>query len=418
MSKSFANITRLFSTSPSQAASRALQVSRSDLIALVLSLVGILAGVWVSVNIFEDMPHLEDEIAYVWQANVLAEGDLKIPSPPFKESFLVPFVVDHQGYRFGKYPIGWPLLLSVGVRLGLRTWVNPLLGGLAIWLTYRLGKRIFGSPTGLLAAALTAASPFFLMNTGSLLSHPLGLVLSIAFGLTWLDAFGKVSGPRRWPSTLLSALCLGLLVLVRPFSAVAVAFPFALYGLYLLVRGDGKTRLHLLAMGGLTLALALLHFLWQYAVTGDPLLNPYTLWWPYDKVGFGPGVGVTETGHTLRQAWVNTRYSLQIGWRDLFGWGNYSWIFLPFGLWAARRDVRGFLLALVYPSLVVFYLAYWVSSWLFGPRYFYEGLFSLTLISAAGIVYLAGWPLGDNQPGARPAWLNPGSLFQSVFRRA
>jgi len=40
--------------------------------------------------------------------------------------------------------------------------------------------------------------------------------------------------------------------------------------------------------------------------------------------------------------------------------------------------------ALVFPSLVVVYLAYWIGSSLFGPRYFYEGLYSLTVFSAAG----------------------------------
>jgi hypothetical protein len=38
-------------------------------------------------------------------------------------------------------------------------------------------------------------------------------------------------------------------------------------------------------------------------------------------------------------------------------------------------------------------MAYWIGSWLFGPRYYYEGLFSITLMSAAGIAWLAGWPV-------------------------
>jgi hypothetical protein len=41
-------------------------------------------------------------------------------------------------------------------------------------------------------------------------------------------------------------------------------------------------------------------------------------------------------------------------------------------------------------------MAYWVGAWVFGPRYYFEGLFSLTLISGAGIAWLAGWPI---QPG-------------------
>jgi hypothetical protein len=150
-----------------------------------------------------------------------------------------------------------------------------------------------------------------------------------------------------------------------------------------------------LAVGGLALVVGGLNFLWQYAVTGDPLLNPYTLWWPYDKVGFGPGVGRTELGHSLHLARNNTRFNLRVGYSDLFGWGRYSWMFLPFGLAAAiiRKNWRAILIAMVFPSLVVFHLAYWVGAWLYGPRYYYEGLFSLTIISAAGIAWLAGWPI-------------------------
>jgi hypothetical protein len=46
----------------------------------------------------------------------------------------------------------------------------------------------------------------------------------------------------------------------------------------------------------------------------------------------------------------------------------------------------------------VLYLAYWIGSWLLGPRYYYEGLVSLTLTSAAGIAWLAGWPISPGKP--------------------
>jgi hypothetical protein len=379
---------------------------RFEIVAVFLSLVGFLAAALVTWRVFEAVPHLEDEIAYVWQANVLAQGKITIPSPPHEKSFLVPFVVDYQGERFGKYPLGWPVMLALGVLANARGLVNPLLSGLGVWLTYLVGKRVFGAPVGLLAAALTVVSPFFLMNSGSLLSHPLGLALSAAFVLVWLKGFAEPGVLPRWPLTILAAVLLGALILTRPFTAVGVALPFALHGAYLFLfsRGDParlrQLRLHLPVMALIILALASLHFLWQYLVTGDPFLNPYTLWWDYDKVGFGPGHGHSEKGHTLRQAWVNTRYSLQVGARDLFGWGSYSWILLPFGAWAALRRRQAWLVGVVFPVLVVLYLSYWVGADLFGPRYYYEGLFTLTIFSAAGLGLLAGWPLTKDRRAA------------------
>jgi len=372
-------------------------MSRPDRIALLLSLLAILAAYGVSVHIFERMAHLEDEMAYAWEAQAIARGRLILPSPPNPKSFLIPFVVDYNGQRFGKYPPGWPALLAVGERLGVRYLVNPLLAGLGVWLTYRLGKRLLGQAVGLLAAFLTLTSPFFLINSGSLLSHPFGLVLSEAFALAWLDAFADPITPQRWLPTLVAALSLGTLAFTRPLTAAAVGLPFAVHGLYLLIRGDWDTRRRLIVLGLIVLALASLIYVWQYAVTGDPFLNPYTLWWKYDKIGFGPGIGREPEGHTLRQAWINTRFGLRVGAADLFGWGRFSWVFLPFGLWVIRHNWKAWLVAAVFPSLFVFYLAYWIGASLFGPRYYFEGLYSLTLLSGAGIAFLAGWP---TRPGA------------------
>jgi hypothetical protein len=377
-------------------------MSRADRIALLLSLLAVLVTYLVTDRIFERLPHIEDEIAYAWQAEAVAGGRLTVPSPAAPKSFLVPFVVDYHGQRFSKYPPGWPALLGIGVLFGARWLVNPLLAGLAVWLAYRLGKRVSTETVGLLTAGLTLTSPFFLMNSGSLLSHPFGLVLSEAFALAWLDAWDARRVNPWWP-TMTAALSMGMLALTRPLTAVAVAFPFAFHGLYLLVRGDRQTRRRLVVFGLATLGLAGLLFVWQFAVTGDPRINPYTLWWPYDKIGFGPGVGRLESGHTLYQAWINTKFSLYVGAHDLFGWGKYSWIFLPFGVVAAVRYRMGkvLLLGSVIVSLAVFYLAYWIGSSLFGPRYFYEGLFSLTLLSALGIAWLAGWPVRPGEPWRR-----------------
>jgi 4-amino-4-deoxy-L-arabinose transferase-like glycosyltransferase len=375
---------------------------RSDVLALLLAILGMLASAIVTQRVFEGIPHIEDEIAYVWQAKALVDGHLTIPSPPDEHSFLVPFVVDYAGLRFGKYPPGWPALLAIAIRLGIRLWINPLLAGLGVWLTYLLGKKIFAELVGLLAAGLTVTSAFFLMNSGSLLSHPFGLVLSALFALGWLESFW-VARPRdpiidpgrkrkQWVYAMLAALSLGLLILTRPLTALAVALPFAIHAAYLLVRGDAPTRLRLGVVGAVLVGFVGLYLLWQFALTGDALLNPYTLWWPYDRIGFGPGHGRGPAGHTLHLAWINTRNSLQAGSHDLFGWFGLSWVFLPLGLWATRRNTRGLLIGSVAVSLVLLYMAYWIGATLFGPRYYYEGLYSATLLSAAGIAWLAGWP--------------------------
>lgn len=371
--------------------SKRVRLSATDSLAIVISLATLLATAIIGWKVFEHLPHIEDEIAYVWQAKIIARGDLTLPSPNCPRCFLVPFVVDYNGLRFGKYPIGWPVLLSFAVSLGKRAWLPPILAGANIWLLYRLCKKIVDSKTALLAAFLTASSPFFLMNASSLLAHNWGLFLALAFILGWFDSvFDTPNLLPAWLPPMVSALSLGALALTRPLTAIGVAIPFFIHGLIIVCGKNTAMRKKIMAIAlgaGLT---ASLHFAWQYAVTGNPFLNPYELWWPYDKIGFGAGIGLQETGFSLYDAYANTDFSLWVGSHDLFGWPYLSYIMLPLGIWSLLGNKKAWLAGLVFPSLVFCYAFYWIGAWLLGPRYYFEGMVSLALLSAAGIRYAAG----------------------------
>ncbi|MGD8760298.1 MAG: hypothetical protein PVJ07_08610, partial [Anaerolineales bacterium] len=375
-----------------------MKLRRADVFGLLLALVAVLASAWVSSNIYERLPHLEDEIANLWQAEVMAEGKLHLASPPEPWSFMVPFVVDYQGLRFAKYPPAWSAALSLGVRAGAPWLVNPILAGFSVWLIYGLGRKIAGEGVGLLAALLSVTSPMFLMLFGSLLCHGLSLFLALAFTHAWIDLFPSRRRQEQihkkspaWLLVMVAGLSLGLLALTRPLTALGIGMPFAVHGLILLIRGPSGARKRALAVAGITVAMASLLPLWHAAVTGDPWLNPYTLWWSYDKVGFGPGVGRNEGGHSLSIALINTHANLRAGVHDLFGWTHLSWLFLPFGMWALRRSRDGLMTLSAFPSLVLLYMAYWVGFWLLGPRYYFEALPGLAITSAAGIAWLGAW---------------------------
>lgn len=385
-----------------------------DGFALLLALVGFLASAQVTFRIFEAIPHIEDEMAYTWEARLIARGfTLTTPTPPCPSCFLVPFVVDAHGQRSSKYPPAWSVVLALGERLGARAWVNPFLAGLSVWLVYRLGKRLLNAPTGALAALFTVISPFFLMNSGSLLNHPWALFLTLAFTHAWLDAFFPSRIPA-WLSLPTAGLSMGLLALTRPLTAVGVALPFAVHALIILWRGNPRLRWRLLIFGGIAGAVSLLYFVWQYAVTGDLFLNPYLLWWEYDKIGFGPGVGVREGGHTLAQAWFHTRFSVGVGSHDLMGWPYLSYLFFPFGLIALRRRPQAFLPVGVMLALVAVYNLYWTPAWLYGPRYYYEGLPGAMLLNAAGVCWLTGWITGRGR-AVRWGWKNRLGLAGLAF---
>ena len=363
-------------------------MTRFDRFALLLCLCSLIANAQVASRVFENLPHLEDEMTYLWQARVIADGSLMIPSPPSPLSFQVPFVIDHQGWRFGKYPLGFPVLLSFGVRLGLQDWVNPCIAAWSLWLIYLLGKKLFGERTGLLAAFLTAISPFYLINSANYLSHAWSLFLSCALALAWLDLFFYKSSNPPWLLAVVAGTATGALALTRPWTAVGIALPFAFHGLWLLWKGPPLARKRVLAVSLLAGGIGAVHFIWQAVLTGSPWVNPYTLWWPFDKIGFGAGIGVQPGGHNLLNALNDAFFSLKVGAHDLMGWPYLSWLFLPFGIAAIRKNPPAKLVGLVFPSLVFIYLFYWVGAWIFGPRYYYEGLYSVTLLNAAGIVWI------------------------------
>ena len=373
----------------------ARRIALADWLALALALASVISSLLIANRIFENLPHVEDEFAYLWQATVMADDRLTMPSPAEPRYFVIPFVVDEAGQRFGKYPPGWPAALSLGVRLHAASWVNALLSGACIWLTYRLGERLGGRATGLLAAWLVALSPLFLMLSGSLMSHVFSLFLGLGFVLAWFEAIAPASSRpgllgRRVPLPwVVAGACLGLMVATRPLTALGMALPFMAHGLVLLWRGPVAVRKGVLLTGAVVAGIALLLPLWQWVVTGDPARSPYTLWWSYDHLGFGPGVGPQPGGHSPYWAFINTRFSLWVLETDLFGWPSLSWLFLPFGLWALRRSLAMWLSVAVFPSLVVVHGLYWASALSHGPRYYFEALPALAVVSAAGVVWLA-----------------------------
>jgi hypothetical protein len=50
-----------------------MKFSRYDRIAVILCLAVFAAAAWISFKVYEAEPHIEDEMAYTWQAEAIAE---------------------------------------------------------------------------------------------------------------------------------------------------------------------------------------------------------------------------------------------------------------------------------------------------------------------------------------------------------
>ncbi|MCC7240618.1 MAG: hypothetical protein IT180_01725 [Acidobacteria bacterium] len=209
-----------------------------------------------------DFPNSGDEYAYLYQAQTMAEGRLWNPAPSPPELFTFNYIVQEHGRAFGSFPFGWPLVLALGLRVGLPAWsVNPLLGALTLGLVWWLGARLYSARAGVLAAALIGGSPYFLFNAASYFAHTF-------CGALLLGAALVAARDDRTPAwvPVLAGLLIGWAVVTRYFTGAFCALPIALW---LLRPGVGRARtVALFVAGGLPWALALLAY--DEALTGSP----------------------------------------------------------------------------------------------------------------------------------------------------
>lgn len=377
---------------------------------LTLFVLGFFGCLVVGNNVFEGVPHLEDEVAFLFQAKTIAGGSIVVPIPPHVDSFDLPFLIQNGGSWFGKYPPGHPAFLALGVLLGNPWLINPIAVGLSLALVYWLGRQIYGGRVGLLAGALGLVSPFVLLQGGTILSHPTTMLCLTIFLACFLQMMRRES--LAWPAGV--GLFLGVAFLSRQLTAIGAAVPFALLGLALLA-GQPRRYLPRLAMVVVGVAPCVGLLLWFNAsLTGNALTSPYELYWPYDKVGFGEGLG-SAGNHDWNAAMINTSLNLDSLRTHLFGW-PYGLDLVPLalaalGIVAAAGRValqRGksvasaslrclgwdLLLLALAGSLVLVHTLYWASGIMYGPRYYFESLPALLLLSARGIAFVpvaGGW---------------------------
>ncbi|MCC6905525.1 MAG: glycosyltransferase family 39 protein [Anaerolineae bacterium] len=371
--------------------------TRLDYVLLAgLALAALIGAVLMAWFVTERLPHLEDEIAYIFQARIFARGALWAPPEPEYGAFFTPFVVDDfPGKRIGKYPIGWPLVLAAGEAVDAGWLVNPLIASATAVLAYALGRDLYDRRMGILSAILLISSPFFLLQSATFMSHPAAMLWLMLFMWAFLHTDLAVEAGREgrgWSA--LAGLALGLMILTRQMTALAAVTPFVIYGLVRFIRGQMSLReawRRYWPLAAIAIAVTLLQPLYLTVVTGSPTTNLYRLIWDYDRIGFGlHGYGV-EGDHTLPEAWRNARRDLRLLWSDLFGWNGVSWLFILPGaiagtVWAKPgRRVWPWLLLSSFVSIVVVYMAYWIGAEVYGPRYYYEGIAGLAILSSLGL---------------------------------
>lgn len=372
------------------------------------------SSLWITGTILERLPHVQDSITYLFQAQTLARGHVWAPAPPQPQSFGQEFMTVYNGKWFGQYAPGFPALLALGVRLTTPWLINPLLAALTVPLLYMLGRELYDHPTGLLTVVLVVFSPFFLFLSGSLMVHPAELFWVTLFLVSGLRAL-QPPFANRWAAVAGGAI--GMLFLTRQVTALAVALPFLtllLLGtwarLSLMNRHALWCRLGLLLVSALPFLFLLLTY--QYLLTGSPWQDPRLLSRPFDRPGFGLDIGERPNaftlvslpgkdevalswytdpkqpprGHSVARGLFNIQQNWQALALHLFGWPPlftfaFCWLLFFWG----RPSFADWLVLGILPAVVGVYLFYWADGIMYGPRYLYAALPVLLILTARGI---------------------------------
>ncbi len=361
---------------------------------LVAALSVFVLSVLLSFFAFERLPHVEDEVAYIFQARYFAMGDLAIDAPPFREAVDY-YLLNFQGDQwFATTPPGWALVLSLGALVHLEWLVNPVLAAASVLLAHALIRREWGRGDANLGVTLMAFSPWFVAMSATFMNHTLTVALLLG---SWLSlSRSRETGSVWW--ALLAGALMGLLFLTRPLDGLIVG---VLTGLWLLagaVRRDGWASVVTYGIGCLVIG----GFVFPYnmVLTGNALATPLNLyidalWYPgANRFGFGSDIGPPDLwgtvdlyrGHNILEAGVTTQHNGYMLNYELFGWTIGSlWLVLVHVMWGkwTRKDISMFVIVL---AVISIYALYWFSGGFYiGPRYWFITFIPLVILSVRGL---------------------------------
>lgn len=352
----------------------------------------------ISLAVFQHIAHIPDSISQLFQARLFASGHLYLPSPHFREFFDSLHIINN-GHWYSQYPPFHSVLLALGALAGMPWIVNPLLGALTAPTVYLLGREVYDERTGRFAGVLAGLSPFIINMSAEFMNHTSTLLL-LTLALLF---FFRLLKQGRIRHALLAGLFLGLAAGTRPFTALAMMIPFAVYAIRSAQvaawssgpvkdtrpPGHGVTRpLFGFAMryGLLLLTLTLcvgLMLVYNRLVNGAALRFGYVVrWGAGHEIGFGhSGWGAS---HTPLRGLVNTGNNLNGLNRYLFEWPlpGLLPLVLLFLSGAAHKEDR--LLLASFLALTIAYSFYWYQDLCFGPRFLFESTGVLVLLTARG----------------------------------
>lgn len=332
----------------------------------------------ISWHIFDGVPGFIDSCSYMFQARLFAHGMLSAPLPAEPDFFEVGNTILSDKW-YTVYPPGYPAILALGVLFSISWLINPLLGALTIVCIYLLGKELYDDSIAKFSAILACTSSFFLFMSSEFASHTATLFFVT---LVFLCFVWMVKKKRPLLSSVVCGVSLGVALLCRPYTTVLICIPIAVAAIV----ARKKLSPRYILIGTVPLLVACLAFLaYNYVTTGHPLLLGYIA---LHGKGHYPGFHQDPWGnefHTVVQGFKYVLGNLNALNYYLFEWPVPSLFFLCLFLGYGKKRFWEWILVGWIGALLVGHFFYFFNKLDFGPRFVYESLPALILLTSKGV---------------------------------
>ena len=326
-------------------------------------------------------PRYVDSFAQLFQARIFLEGRLWIEPPVLTSHFATLHMIVGPDKWFSQFPPGQPLMLAIGLAVGVWWLLNPVLGLLLVLGTYRVATWAAGETVARVSIVLLCVSPFAVAMAGSAMNH----LAAATIGVGAAACATRLTSRRHREAALLSGLLLGVMTAFRPLDAVAAAVPVACITLI-----DSPRRfVHfaLIFAGGVLGTMPTLLFNAQ--TTGNWLEFGYTyLWGPNHSLGFHDvpfGIPLTP----LRAVGI-TGGDLDLVNRHLFDLPIPLAIVVAAAFIVSRKRlmVRDILPVIGVLALISCLFFYWHRDVYYGPRFLYSIVPWIVIVVARAVQLL------------------------------
>jgi len=352
----------------------------------------------------EGQPHVEDEVAYIFQAKTFAAGALSVPLPPAAAlPGLDYYLFDTDQHQwFATTAPGWPAVLALGMVIGAPWIINPLLAGVSVLLAHAIVRRRIGRDDADWVAIVMACSPWLISAAATLMTHTLTLALVLAAWALILRSGDRDRSP--WGLLLLAGLALGWVFSTRILDGLIVGTLTGAWILFSERDGAARALLRSVVYGLGCLLTGSVALIFNHAFTGRLMQSPLDRYlareWGTEgnAYGFGENIGPPDGwgaldlwhGHSATEGVINTISSIVSLQIEFLGWPTGSLV-LVFSclIWGLRRPIRrdpfAWAMLALSGAVATAMFFYWYGSIAYiGPRYWFVLAFPLLYLSYLG----------------------------------